>query len=75
MVCVGQPVLVAGDLNADPAVIPCLAKGISAGRYVDLALAYSRELAFPLMLAVGLVGGHRFTSGVLCRMSQCAGCC
>ena len=33
--------LIAGDLNADPAVIPCLAKGISAGRYVDLALAYS----------------------------------
>ena len=41
IVCVGQPMLIAGDLNADPAVIPCLAKGISAGRYVDLALAYS----------------------------------
>ena len=41
MVCIGQPMLIAGDLNADPAVIPCLAKGISAGRYVDLALAYS----------------------------------
>ena len=39
VVCVGQPMLVAGDLNADPAVIPCLAKGMSAGRYVDLALA------------------------------------
>ena len=39
--CIGQPMLTAGDLNADPAVIPCLAKGISAGRYVDLALAYS----------------------------------
>ena len=33
--------LIAGDLNADPAVIPCLAKGVSAGRYVDLALAHS----------------------------------
>ena len=42
VVCIGQPMLIAGDLNADPAVIPCLAKGISAGRYVDLALAYSR---------------------------------
>ena len=42
VVCVGQPMLIAGDLNADPAVIPCLAKGISAGRYVDLALAYSQ---------------------------------
>ena len=42
VVCVGQPMLIAGDLNAAPAVIPCLAKGISAGRYVDLALAYSQ---------------------------------
>ena len=41
IVCIGQPMLIAGDLNADPAVIPCLAKGISAGRYVDLALAFS----------------------------------
>ena len=41
VVCIGQPVLFAGDLNTDPAVIPCLAKGISAGRYVDLALACS----------------------------------
>ena len=28
-------------VNADPTVIPCLAKGIAAGRFVDLALAYS----------------------------------
>ena len=42
VVCIGQNMLIAGGLNADPAVIPCLAKGISAGRYVDLALAYSR---------------------------------
>ena len=41
VVCIGQPMLIAGDLNADPAVISCLANGISAGRYVDLALAYS----------------------------------
>ena len=41
VVCASQPVLIAGDLNADPAVIPCLAKGMSAGRYVDLALAHS----------------------------------
>ena len=42
VVCIGQPMLIAGDLNADPAVIPCLAKGISAGRFVDLALACSQ---------------------------------
>ena len=41
MVCIGQPMRIAGDLNADPALIPCLSKGISAGRFVDLALAYS----------------------------------
>ena len=40
-VCFGQPMFIADDLNADLAVIPCLAKGISAGRYVDLALAHS----------------------------------
>ena len=27
VVCVGQPLLIAGDLNADLAVIPCLAVG------------------------------------------------
>ena len=41
VVCSGQPMLVAGDLNADPAVIPCLSEGSSAGRYVDLAPAHS----------------------------------
>ena len=41
MVCIGQPLPIAGDLNADPSVIPCLAKGISAGRFVDLSLAFS----------------------------------
>ena len=56
VVWIGQPMLVAGDLNADPAVIPCLAKGISAGRYVDLALAYLLVLVLLLMLLVGLVG-------------------
>ena len=41
VVCVGQPLLVVGDFNADPGVVPCLSKGISFGRFVDLALAYS----------------------------------
>ena len=56
VVCIGQPMLIAGDLNADLAVIPCLAKGISAGRYVDLALACS--------LGAGL------TLDVTCRFSR-----
>ena len=45
VVCIGQPLLIAGDLNADPAVIPYL-KGISAGKFVDLALAYSLGAGF-----------------------------
>ena len=57
VVCVGQPMLIAGDLNADPAVIPCLAKGISAGRYVDLALAcILKVLVSLLVLLVRLIG-------------------
>ena len=36
-----QSLLIAGDLNADPCVMPCLAKGTSSGRFVDLALAHS----------------------------------
>ena len=56
VVCVGQPLLIAGDLNADPAVNPCLAEGISVGRYVDLALAFSLGVVLLLTLLVGLVG-------------------
>ena len=69
VVCIGQPLLIAGDLNADPAVIPCLAKDISAGRYVDLAFAYS--------LGAGLTHDvtRRFNrEGGLCWLSQCS-CC
>ena len=33
--------------NADPAVIPCLAKGIFAGKFVVLALAYSLGTGLP----------------------------
>ena len=61
VVCVGQPLLIAGDLNADPAVIPCLAKGISAGRFVDLALAYS------------LGAGRKPDATCKFRLDECAG--
>ena len=56
VVFIGQPMLIAGDLNVDPAVIPCLSKGISAGRYVDLALAYYL--------------GAGFAPDVICRFSR-----
>ena len=40
-VCVEQLLLIVGDFNAAPGIIPCLAKSISSGRSVDLALAFS----------------------------------
>ena len=52
-----NPMLIVGDLNADPAVILCLSKGISAGRFIDLALACTLgELVFSPTLPVGSVG-------------------
>ena len=35
MVAREQPCLVVGDFNVEPTKIPCLAKGISAGLWVD----------------------------------------
>ena len=40
MCCCGQPVILAGDFNADPIVIPSLAKGISDGHWIDLERAF-----------------------------------
>ena len=37
----GQPCLVAGDFNVEPTKIPCLAKGISAGLWVDIERAWA----------------------------------
>ena len=36
-VAFGQPCLLVGDFNVEPTKIPCLAKGISAGLWVDLS--------------------------------------
>ena len=41
MCCAGQPVILAGDFNADPPVIPSLAKGISDGQWIDLERAFA----------------------------------
>ena len=70
MVCVGQPMLIAGDLNADPAVIPCLAKGISAGGYVDLALAYSQGAG----LTPDITCTFNRDDGTGSRRDFCVGC-
>ena len=76
VVCIGQPMLTAGDLIADPAVVPCLAKGISAGRYVDLwHWLILWVLVLLLMLLVGLVGRMVLVRvRIFCWLSQCS-CC
>ena len=47
MCCCGQPVILAGDFNADPIVIPSLAKGISDGHWVDLERAFAQGRGVP----------------------------
>ena len=76
VVCIGQPMLIAGDPNADPAVIPCLAKGISAGRYVDLALAYSlgAGLSPDATCRFSRENGTGSRRDFFCGLSRCS-CC
>ena len=40
-VALGQPCLLVGDFNVEPTKIPCLAKGISAGLWVDFGEAWA----------------------------------
>ena len=58
----GQPCLIVGDFNVEPTKIPCLAKGISAGLWVDLesvwALACGRQLAVTCKRTWGAAGGQ-----------------
>ena len=39
--CAGQPVILVGDLNADPTIIPSLAKGIMNGHWIDVEQAFA----------------------------------
>ena len=59
----GQPCLMVGDFNVEPTKIPCLAKGISAGLWVDLeeawALAAGLHPAPTCKRSWTAVGGHR----------------
>ena len=36
-----QPCMLVGDFNVEPTKIPCLAKGISAGLWVDLEVSWA----------------------------------
>ena len=45
-VAFGQPCLLVGDFNVEPTKIPCLAKGISAGLWVDFGEAWALAAGF-----------------------------
>ena len=68
--------MLVGDFNVEPTKIPCLAKGISAGLWVDLeaswALASGVQPASTCKRAWGASGGHGGTLWwvVPCRTSH-----
>ena len=72
----GQPCLLVGDFNVEPTKIPCLAKGISAGLWVDLeeawALAAGLRPAVTCKKALDSVGGHRRDFMVGCPFAVAA---
>ena len=52
----GQPCLIVGDFNVEPTKIPCLAKGISVGLWVDLEYSWAFALGGSLRLLVSALG-------------------
>ena len=72
----GQPCLLVGDFNVEPTKIPCLAKGISAGLWVDLeeawALAAGIRPAVTCKRTWGSAGGHRRDFMVGCPLTVAA---
>ena len=72
----GQPCLLVGDFNVEPTKIPCLAKGISAGLWVDLeeawALAAGIRPAVTCKRTWGSAGGHRRDFMVGCPLAVAA---
>ena len=63
VVALDQPCLIVGDFNVEPTKIPCLAKGILAGLWVDLegswALATGEQPSSTCMREWGSSGGTR----------------
>ena len=63
VVASGQPCLLVGDFNVEPTKIPCLAKGISAGLWVDFeeawAIAAGLHPAPTCERSWDAAGGHR----------------
>ena len=72
----GQPCLLVGDFNVEPTKILCLAKGISAGLWVDLeaswALASGGQLAATCKREWSSSGGHLCDFMVGCPLAAAA---
>ena len=73
VVALGQPCMLVGDFNVEPTKIPCLAKGISAGLWVDfeaaLALATGLQPAPTCKRDWSASGGHRRDPMVGCPLA------
>ena len=71
----GQPCLLVGDFNVEATKIPCLAKGISAGLWVDLeeawALAVGSRPAPTCKRTWSAACGHRRDFMVGCPLAVC----
>ena len=76
MCCAGQSVILVGDLNADPSVIPSLAQGMSHGAwtYVEKAFAIGKEVAPALTCQTQLVEdkGSRRDFTLACPVAMAA---
>ena len=72
----GQPCMLVGDFNVEPTKIPCLAKGISAGLWVDLevswALASGKHPSSTCLREWGSGGGTRRDFMVGCPLAAAA---
>ena len=75
-VAFGQPCLLVVDFNVEPTKIPCLAKGISAGLWVDFgeawALAAGLRPAPTCKRSWTAVGGHRRDFVLGCPLAAAA---
>ena len=75
-VALGHPCLLVGDFNVEPTKIPCLAKGISAGLWVDLesawAVAGGLRPAPTCKRTWSAPGGHRRDFMVGCPLAVAA---
>ena len=76
VVAAGQPCLLVGDYNVEPTKIPCLAKGISAGLWVDFgkacALTAGLHPAPTCKRSWTAAGGHRRDFVLGCPLAAAA---